>query len=89
MKRTSWLNLYCVGLGLLGWAWLLASRPFAAPPAIVLFFTMLALLVESAGLRLTVSDAHSLVGVVVLSAALARVWPWKVGERGSSSVGRR
>jgi serine phosphatase RsbU (regulator of sigma subunit)/putative methionine-R-sulfoxide reductase with GAF domain len=71
VKRTSWLNLYCVGLGLLGWAWLLASRPFAAPPAIVLFFTMLALLVESAGLRLTVSDAHSLVGVVVLSAALA------------------
>src|SRR5215212_4639107 len=56
---------------MLGWIWLLLSGPISAPWAILLLFLFLALLVESAGFRVPPSDPHSLVGIVLLTGALA------------------
>src|SRR5215212_7305893 len=56
---------------MLGWIWLLLSGPISAPWAILLLFLILALLVESAGFRVPPADPHSLVGIVLLTAALA------------------
>ncbi|HEX9369953.1 MAG TPA: serine/threonine protein phosphatase, partial [Roseiflexaceae bacterium] len=58
-------------IGALGWIWLAASGPIAAPWTVVLLFLILALLVESAGFRIPPADPHSLVGIVLLTAALA------------------
>lgn len=71
MSRERWLILYCVVVGALGWLWLLNSAPGAAPTSILAFFLLMALLVESAGFRIPPSDPHSLVGIVLLSAAIA------------------
>ncbi|HEU5101688.1 MAG TPA: SpoIIE family protein phosphatase, partial [Roseiflexaceae bacterium] len=72
MNRERWLILYCIAVGTLGWIWLLLlSGPISAPWSILLLFLFLALLVESAGFRVPPSDPHSLVGIVLLTGALA------------------
>jgi serine phosphatase RsbU (regulator of sigma subunit)/putative methionine-R-sulfoxide reductase with GAF domain len=69
MSRERWLILYCLAVGALGWIWLL-FEPIAAPLPLLLLFLALALMVESAGFRVPPSDPHSLVGIVLLTAAL-------------------
>ena len=71
MSRERWLILYCLIVGLLGWTWLLLSGPGAVSPTTLLLFLVLALLVEGAGFRVPPADSHSLVGIVLLTAALA------------------
>ncbi len=71
MKRAHWLNIYCIGVGLAGWAMLGLALPAVIPWALLLLFVALALLVESVGFRIPPSDPHSLVGIVLLSGALA------------------
>src|SRR5215468_12071513 len=71
MNRERWLILYCFAVGVLGWIWLLLSGPISAPWPVLLLFLFLALLVEGAGFRVPPSDPHSLVGIVLLTAALA------------------
>jgi len=58
-------------LGRWGWIWLLLSGSISVPWAVLLLFLFLALLVESAGFRVPPSDPHSLVGIVLLTGALA------------------
>jgi serine phosphatase RsbU (regulator of sigma subunit)/putative methionine-R-sulfoxide reductase with GAF domain len=71
VNRERRLILYCVAVGTVGWVWLLLSGPFSTPWPILLLFLALALLVESAGFRIPPSDPHSLVGIVLVTAALA------------------
>lgn len=71
MSRERWLILYCLIVGLLGWTWLLLSGPGAVSPTTLLLFLTLALLVEGAGFRVPPADSHSMVGIVLLTAALA------------------
>jgi len=71
VNRVRWLILYCIAVGTLGWIWLLQSGPISAPWPILLLFLFLALMVESAGFRVPPSDPHSLVGIVLLTGALA------------------
>ncbi|GAB4212450.1 MAG: SpoIIE family protein phosphatase [Roseiflexaceae bacterium] len=70
MSREQGLILYCVLVGGVGWLWLLGSTP-ALPPATLVLFLGLALLVESTGFRVPPADPYSLVSVVLLIAALA------------------
>jgi serine phosphatase RsbU (regulator of sigma subunit)/putative methionine-R-sulfoxide reductase with GAF domain len=70
MSRERWLILYCLAIGAAGWLWLLLSGPIVASFALLLLFLALALMVESAGFRVPPSDPHSLVGIVLLTAAL-------------------
>ncbi|HEX9370255.1 MAG TPA: GAF domain-containing SpoIIE family protein phosphatase [Roseiflexaceae bacterium] len=70
MNRERWLILYCLAVGALGWAWLLLSGPRDLPWPLLLLFLALALMIESAGFRVPPSDPHSLVGIVLLTAAL-------------------
>src|SRR5262249_7294171 len=58
-------------VGVLGWIWLLLSGPISASWPVLLLFLFLALLVEGAGFRVPPSDPHSLVGIVLLTGALA------------------
>ena len=71
MSRERWLVLYSLTIGALGWAWLLASDPFTAPLWLLVLFVLIALIVESARFRVTGGDAHSLVGIPLLTAAFA------------------
>jgi serine phosphatase RsbU (regulator of sigma subunit)/putative methionine-R-sulfoxide reductase with GAF domain len=71
VNRERWLILYCIVVGTLGWIWLFLSGSISAPWSILLLFLFLALLVESAGFRVPPSDPHSLVGIVLLTSALA------------------
>jgi serine phosphatase RsbU (regulator of sigma subunit)/putative methionine-R-sulfoxide reductase with GAF domain len=71
VNRERWLILYCIAVGTLGWIWLLLSGPISAPWPVLLLFLFLALLVEGAGFRVPPSDPHSLVGIVLLTGALA------------------
>jgi serine phosphatase RsbU (regulator of sigma subunit)/putative methionine-R-sulfoxide reductase with GAF domain len=71
LSRERWLILYCLSVGVLGWAWLLSSGLREPPWALLLLFLALALMVESAGFRVPPSDPHSLVGIVLLTAALS------------------
>jgi serine phosphatase RsbU (regulator of sigma subunit)/putative methionine-R-sulfoxide reductase with GAF domain len=71
VKREYWLNSYCIAVGLLGWIWLAALIPSDLSWLVILFLVVLAVLVESVGFRVPPSDPHSLVGVVLITAALA------------------
>ena len=71
VKREYWLNTYCIAVGLLGWMWLAAVIPSDLSWLVILFSVALAVLVESVGFRVPPSDPHSLVGVVLITAALA------------------
>ncbi|KAB8143986.1 SpoIIE family protein phosphatase [Chloroflexia bacterium SDU3-3] len=69
MRRESWLIIYCVCAGALGWVLLLAQPLHPTSPQL-LWLLALALLVESTGFRAPPADSVSLVGVVLLTAAL-------------------
>src|SRR5690349_1225994 len=56
--------------GLVGWVWLISSDPGGVSPSLLTLFLVLALLIESAGFRVPSADPHSLVGIVILTAAL-------------------
>ncbi|MBC8160053.1 MAG: SpoIIE family protein phosphatase [Roseiflexaceae bacterium] len=70
MRREFWLSVYCVLVGALGLL-LLLLFPLTIDLPTLLLFTTLALLVEGVGFRVPPADPHSLVGVVLLTAALA------------------
>jgi serine phosphatase RsbU (regulator of sigma subunit)/putative methionine-R-sulfoxide reductase with GAF domain len=70
VNRERWLIIYCMAVGTLGWIWLL-SGSISAPWPVLLLFLFLALLIEGAGFRVPPSDPHSLVGIVLLTGALA------------------
>lgn len=70
MSREQGLILYCALAGAPGWIWLLSSAP-AVPPAALVFFLALALLVEGTGFRVPPADPSSLVAVVLLMAGVA------------------
>lgn len=71
MSRERWLIRYCLIVGGCGWLWLLVipQPPFMVP--VLLLFGLFALLVDILGLRVPPGDPHSLVGAVLLTAALA------------------
>jgi serine phosphatase RsbU (regulator of sigma subunit)/putative methionine-R-sulfoxide reductase with GAF domain len=71
VSRERWLTLYCLAIGAIGWIWLSLAGPITISTPLLLLFLILALLVESAGFRVPPSDPHSLVGIVLLTAALA------------------
>lgn len=71
MSRQPGLILYCFLVGGSGWIWLLATPQPALPLPSLLLFGLIALLVDSLGFRLPPGDPHSLVGAVLLTAALA------------------
>ncbi|HMP41135.1 MAG TPA: SpoIIE family protein phosphatase [Roseiflexaceae bacterium] len=71
MNRERWLILYSLTAGLLGWALFTLTSPLQSTPLILALFILLAVLVESVGFRVPPSDPHSLVGIVILVAALA------------------
>ena len=71
VKREYWLNSYCIAVGLLGWVWLAAVIPSDLSWSAILFLVALAVLVESTGFQVRSTDPHSLVGVVLITAALA------------------
>jgi hypothetical protein len=56
LSRERWLILYCLSVGVLGWAWLLSSGLREPPWILVLLFLALALMVESAGFRVRAWD---------------------------------
>ncbi|HEU5015016.1 MAG TPA: SpoIIE family protein phosphatase [Roseiflexaceae bacterium] len=71
MSRELRLIVYCFIVGALGWLWLLSSASGIIVTPILVFFLFMALLIESAGFRVPPADPHSLVGVVLLTAATA------------------
>jgi hypothetical protein len=71
VNRERWLILYCIAIGALGWIWLFLGSPISAPWPVLLLFLFLALLVEGAGFRVPPADPHSLVGIVLVTCALA------------------
>jgi serine phosphatase RsbU (regulator of sigma subunit)/putative methionine-R-sulfoxide reductase with GAF domain len=71
VNRERRLIIYCLVVGVAGWAALVLSSPGAAPWGVVALFVVLALLVEAAAFRVPPADPHSLTGIVILSAALA------------------
>lgn len=71
MNRERWLILYCLLIGVLGWLWIFFAWPLTIPFHILALFLILALFVESAGFRVPPADPHSLVGIVLLTAAFA------------------
>ena len=71
MNRERWLILYCMAVGTLGWIWLLISGPISAPWPVLLLFLVSGAADRSAGFRVPPSDPHSLVGIVLVTGALA------------------
>lgn len=71
MRRAWAVSLYCLVVGGSGWCWLLLTPLPAVPLVGLLLFGLVALLIDSLGFRLPPGDPHSLVGVILLAAALA------------------
>ncbi|HWQ12491.1 MAG TPA: SpoIIE family protein phosphatase [Roseiflexaceae bacterium] len=71
MNRERWLICYALAVGALGWSALLLSPPDASRWPELLAFIALALLIEGVGFRVPPADPQSMVGVVLLTAALA------------------
>jgi hypothetical protein len=71
MNRERWLIAYALGIGALGWSLLFARPPDFARWPELLAFILLALLIEGVGFRVPPADPQSLVGVVLVTAALA------------------
>ena len=70
MKRPWILISYCLLSGGSGWLWLLflPSPPTSLP--IIVLFSLIALLIDILGFRTPPGDPHSLVGIILLTAAL-------------------
>lgn len=71
MNRERLLIVYSLAVGGLGWAWLALTPQLGIPLAALVLFGALALAVDTLSFRVPPTDAHSLGGVVLLSAALA------------------
>jgi serine phosphatase RsbU (regulator of sigma subunit)/GAF domain-containing protein len=71
VNRERLLILYSLGVGGLGWAWLALTPQLSLPLAALMLFAALALAVDTLSFRVPPTDAHSLGGLVLLSAALA------------------
>lgn len=71
MNRERLLILYSLIVGGLGWAWLAFTPQPSAPLAALVLFGALALAVDTLSFRVPPTDAHSLGGVVLLTASLA------------------
>jgi serine phosphatase RsbU (regulator of sigma subunit)/putative methionine-R-sulfoxide reductase with GAF domain len=72
VSRNRALLLYCALVGAAGWLWLALSLPYVrSGPGPLLFFVLLALLIECFGFRTPPSDPHSLAGIVIVTAAFA------------------
>jgi serine phosphatase RsbU (regulator of sigma subunit)/putative methionine-R-sulfoxide reductase with GAF domain len=71
VNRERWLLLYSLAVGALGWGALVVSRPDLSRWPELLLFIVLALLIEGVGFRVPPADPQSLVGVVLIAAALA------------------
>lgn len=71
MSRERLLILYCLAVGGLGWAWLLATPQPSTPLAALILFGALTLAVDTLSFRLPPADAYSLGGIVLLTASLA------------------
>jgi serine phosphatase RsbU (regulator of sigma subunit)/putative methionine-R-sulfoxide reductase with GAF domain len=71
VNRERLLTIYSLLVGGIGWIWLLfLPQPAVAPLALLLFGT-LALAVDTLSFRVPPADAHSLGGLVIVTAALA------------------
>lgn len=71
MRREHWLILYCLVIGGCGWFWALIAPRAPVAPSTFILFALIALLVDCLGFRVPPGDPHSLVGAVLLTAALA------------------
>jgi len=71
VNRERLLILYALFVGGVGWIWLALSPQLPVPFAALMLFGALALAVDTLSFRVPPTDAHSLGGVVLLSAALA------------------
>jgi GAF domain-containing protein len=71
VSRQRALILYALIVGALGWSALIRTPPDLSRWPELLLFTLLALLIEGVGFRVPPADPQSLVGVVLLTAALA------------------
>ncbi len=71
MRRAQLVSLYCLLVGGSGWLLLLLTPRPAVPLSVLLLFGLVALLIDSLGFRRPQGDPHSLVGVILLAAALA------------------
>ncbi len=61
---------YCLLAGGSGWLWLLFLPPPPTSLPIIVLFSLIALLIDILGFRTPPGDPHSLVGVILLTAAL-------------------
>lgn len=72
MSRERLLVVYALGVGSLGWAWLIATPQLAGTAfAAVVLFAALALAVDTLSFRIPPADPYSLTGIVLLAASLA------------------
>jgi len=71
VNRGRWLLLYALLVGAIGWGAMFASGPDLSRWPELLLFIVLALLIEGVGFRVPPADPQSLVGVVLITAALA------------------
>jgi serine phosphatase RsbU (regulator of sigma subunit)/putative methionine-R-sulfoxide reductase with GAF domain len=71
VNRERWLIIYALAVGLCGWSLMAFAAPPITPWPTLLLFIVIAVLIESVGFRVPPSDPHSLVGIVILTAALA------------------
>jgi serine phosphatase RsbU (regulator of sigma subunit)/putative methionine-R-sulfoxide reductase with GAF domain len=71
VKRAQVVSLYCLLVGGSGWLLLLLTPQPAVPLPVLLLFGLVALLIDMLGFRWPPGDPHSLVGVILLAAALA------------------
>lgn len=71
MNRERLLTLYAFLVGGAGWAWLSATPQPAIDLPLLLLFGSLALTIDLLSFRVPPADSHSLVGIVLISAALS------------------
>lgn len=71
MSREQLLIVYCLLVGGLGWLWLLLSGSLLLAGASLIMFILLALLIDCFGFRVPPADPHSLVGIVLVTVAVA------------------
>jgi serine phosphatase RsbU (regulator of sigma subunit)/putative methionine-R-sulfoxide reductase with GAF domain len=71
VSRKLFLSIYAFVVGGIGWGWLLLSPTPTTPVILLLLFGAVALAVDLLSFRVPPADSHSLVGIVLLSAALS------------------
>ncbi len=71
MTRERLLIGYALAVGAVGWLWLIVTPQLPTPLAALLLFGALALAIDTLSFRNPPAEAYSLVGIVLLTAALA------------------